>query len=62
MHCSYITQVTPIYSRDSAWTVSNLQDDKLDGIADSISVKLEALAPGLFERGVQTRSRESWTD
>lgn len=47
------------YGRDSAWLVSNLQEDKCDGVDGGISMKpdlfLEALEADLFEQRVQIR-------
>lgn len=43
------------YGRDIAQLVSNLQDDKLDGVDGGVSMKVEDLEPYLFEQRVQTR-------
>lgn len=50
------------YSSDSTWLVKNIPDDMPDAAGGSISMRNAALEHDLFERSLQMRGWESWTD
>lgn len=55
-------QVAQSYGRDPSQLVSDLWDDKHNGVDSEIGMKVKDLEADQFELSVQTRMWGSWTD